>query len=219
MAILSLGEEDKEAPVAEQTALEKMQAGHVDFSTWGSGGICQALFFPPWKSIREVLLTGPRVPRPDCWSLWWGFWVGSAQPRGHCSPRPGLAEQRQTTFPRQSGAPRGPSSSVGKHRVEWAPGIARHRCALDTGCIWQWACPPALHWLSGKPRKWLLGSLDYCFGGCVMYNPQLQCHKYVSHRWSLLPEVPPAYQAPSNLAIKPVVRQNRLRGPVKISVQ
>ena len=49
MTILSLGEEDKEAPVAEQTALEKMQAGHVDFSTWGWGWgeSAKHFFFPP----------------------------------------------------------------------------------------------------------------------------------------------------------------------------
>lgn len=90
----------------------------------GAGGyLPSTFFFSPWKNRWEVLLTGPREPRPDCWSLWWGFGVGSALPQGHCSPRPGLAEQRQITFPQQSEAPRGPSSSVGKHRAKWAPSI------------------------------------------------------------------------------------------------
>jgi hypothetical protein len=58
MTILSLGEEDKEAPVAEQTALEKMQAGHVDFSTWGWGwgDLPSTFFFHPERASGKCSL-------------------------------------------------------------------------------------------------------------------------------------------------------------------
>lgn len=141
MITLSPAKDDYKEGLLPQSraALEAMQAGYVGFSTKrvvNLGDLPSTLFFPSWK-VWKGLLTGSRVPRPDCWSRWWDFGVGSAQTQGHCCPRPGLAKQQQTTSPQQSGAPHGPSSSVCKHRTKWVPRIThctyvlRGRAAYD----------------------------------------------------------------------------------------